>query len=173
MRPPQRAVVDDHVDRPQVEAWRHVEPSGTNCPNACASEAPVRPLSRDAGIQALLEWNGKRKTENGKLSTLHSPLSTFARLPSSAKPSKETCGGCDAGAHLFPFRTEKLSPAVPVKRGKVGRRPPIRESPPTSGLSSFYSFCIPLYTPRMFLPIHHAMNTPNHIQQAKVPDKAK
>ena len=37
MRPPQRAVVDDHVDRPQVEAWRHVEPSGTNCPRACAS----------------------------------------------------------------------------------------------------------------------------------------
>ena len=36
MRPPQRAVGDYHVDRPQVEAWRHVEPSGTNCPKACA-----------------------------------------------------------------------------------------------------------------------------------------
>ena len=46
---------------------------------------------------------------------------------------KETCGGYDAGAHLFPFRTEKLSPAVPMilhPCGKVGRRPPIQESPP-------------------------------------------
>ena len=36
MRRPRRAVGDDHVDRPQVEAQRCVEPSGTNCPNACA-----------------------------------------------------------------------------------------------------------------------------------------
>ena len=27
-----RAVEDDDVDRPQVQAWRHVQPSGTNSP---------------------------------------------------------------------------------------------------------------------------------------------
>ena len=36
MRPPLRAVGDDDVDRPQVRAWRHVEPSGTNGPKASA-----------------------------------------------------------------------------------------------------------------------------------------
>ena len=34
MRPPLRAVGDDHVDRPQVGALRDVEPSGTNGPDA-------------------------------------------------------------------------------------------------------------------------------------------
>ena len=33
IRSRQRAVADDDVDRPQVQAWRHVQPSGTNCPN--------------------------------------------------------------------------------------------------------------------------------------------
>ena len=50
---------------------------------------------------------------------------------------KETSGGYDAGAHLFPFRTEKLSPAVPMilhPCGKVGRRPPIMKKPAESGL---------------------------------------
>ena len=37
MRRPQRAAVDDRVDRPQVGAQRCVEPSGTNCPRACAA----------------------------------------------------------------------------------------------------------------------------------------
>ena len=42
-----------------------------------------------------------------------------------------TSGGYRAGAHLFPFRTEKLSPAAPMilrPRGKVGRRPPLTKS---------------------------------------------
>ena len=32
IRSRQRAVADDDVDRPQVEAGRPVQPSGTNCP---------------------------------------------------------------------------------------------------------------------------------------------
>ena len=34
IRSRQRAVEDYDVDRPQVQAWRHVEPSGTNCPES-------------------------------------------------------------------------------------------------------------------------------------------
>ena len=40
---------------------------------------------------------------------------------------KRDCGGYSAGAHLFPFRTEKLKPAAPMvlpeEGGRVGRRP--------------------------------------------------
>ena len=104
---------DDHVDRPQVEALRDVEPSGTNCPRAWAYAKPVRPLAGTAGIPLRLRGRG---TGNWERKTFRFPLSTFhlKRLPSSAKASKETSGGYDAGAHLFPFRTEKLSPAVPM-----------------------------------------------------------
>ena len=34
IRSRQRAVEDYDVDRPQVQAWRHVQPSGTNCPKS-------------------------------------------------------------------------------------------------------------------------------------------
>ena len=55
MRPPQRAVADDDVDRPQVEAWRHVEPSGTNCPRACARSAgPAAPRGAGTAVSAPL-----------------------------------------------------------------------------------------------------------------------
>ena len=40
IRSRQRAVADYDVDRPQVQAWRHVQPSGTNCPGR--SGAPKR-----------------------------------------------------------------------------------------------------------------------------------
>src|SRR4029077_16406926 len=43
-----------------------------------------------------------------------------------------------AGIHLFPFRTEKLSPPAPMvlggqARGGVGRRPPLHRSGSPSG----------------------------------------
>ena len=63
MRPPQRAVVDDHVDRPQVEASRDVEPSGTNGPRACA------PRRGDAAgkkeTQETQETRNEKKTDAG------------------------------------------------------------------------------------------------------------
>ncbi len=47
-----RAVEDDDVDRPQVHAWRHAQPSGTNCPKILvkaktASEEQCSARSRD------------------------------------------------------------------------------------------------------------------------------
>ena len=50
MRRPQRAVVDDHVDRPQVEAQRCAEPSGTNCPRACAQPREKRGARPSAAV---------------------------------------------------------------------------------------------------------------------------
>ena len=47
---------------------------------------------------------------------------------------KDTHGDYSAEVHLFPFRTEKLSPAAPMilheSCGKVGRRHPITEELP-------------------------------------------
>ena len=40
----------------------------------------------------------------------------------SVKAERETSGGYGAGAHLFPFRTEKLSPAATmILRETVGK----------------------------------------------------
>ena len=59
------------------------------------------------------------------------------------KPTETHFGGYGAGVHLFPFRTEKLSPAAPMilqeMCGKVGRRHPHNGSPSTEpGLSCFH-----------------------------------
>ena len=36
-----RAVGDDYVDRRQVEAWQHVEPSRTNRPSGLTGSSPI------------------------------------------------------------------------------------------------------------------------------------
>ena len=42
----------------------------------------------------------------------------------SVKADREPSGGYGAGAHLFPFRTEKLSPAAAlILRETVGKQP--------------------------------------------------
>ena len=140
MRRPQRAAVDDRVDRPQVEAQRCVEPSGTNCPRACAAPpcgARAHPPPRRAARGPVCGTY-----RDGLLRRLSFPL-LGRRL---------TRGGYCAGAHLFPFRTEKLSPAAPMilhQCGKVGRRPPTTR---TLTLTSVGVFCLYLI-PFPFLPI--------------------
>ena len=146
MRRPQRAAVDDRVDRPQVEAQRCVEPSGTNCPRACAappSGARAHPPPRGAA---------------------GGPVCGTSRRPDPKPPflpppgRRRTRGGYCAGAHLFPFRTEKLSPAAPMilhHCGKVGRRPPLTEKAHLSMgffcflqqiFFLFYSLCFPFFS---------------------------
>ena len=116
MRRPRRAAVDDRVDRPQVGAQRCVEPSGTNCPRACAASREGR-----GAHPPQLRRGGRSKKRETVGAVLDVPLSFRLQC------RKGTCGGYCAGAHLFPFRTEKLSPAAPMilhPCGKVGRRPP-------------------------------------------------
>ena len=123
MRPPLRAVADDDVDRPQVGAWRHVEPSGTNGPKARgrAGDAPRRPLSQTSESKgsesnAIVEqvWE-VRESKQGTQSVVQDSLSCLD-MP------RETSGGYGAGAHLFPSRTEKLSPAAAmILRETVGK----------------------------------------------------
>ena len=50
------------------------------------------------------------------------------------------------GFHLFPFRTEKLSPSTPMvlpNGGRVGSRRPIRTAWKESNLFKRFSFFIP------------------------------
>ena len=125
MRPPLRAVVDDHVDRPQVGAWRHVEPSGTNCPNASA----LRP--RGGAVRCVVL------------------VPAFAR-PS--RPLRHEWRLWRGGAPL-PIPNREVKPRrdddTAGDRGKVVRRPPIAESPsaPAGGLICFYTSTFPITLP--------------------------
>ena len=111
MRPPLRAVADDDVDRPQVGAWRHVEPSGTNGPKAGGRAGVCPPPVLEP---SPLLWGGMCVLPRGV------PAAGLRSPPGSA--ARETSGGYGAGAHLFPSRTEKLSPAAAmILRETVGK----------------------------------------------------
>ncbi len=109
MRPLQRAVGDYHVDRPQVEAQRCVEPSGTNCPSCL--QVPSRefpggpPLFCSEYVRTLPSWSPVRQGLVWRL------LRGGAPLPI---PNRE----------VKPRRADDTA----VKRGKVGRRPPLAGS---------------------------------------------
>ena len=49
-----RAVADYDVDRPQVQAWRHVQPSGTNCPNVPEKRKQARLAVVGSGVSRSL-----------------------------------------------------------------------------------------------------------------------
>ena len=118
MRPPLRAVADDDVDRPQVGALRDVEPSGTNGPKARGRAGVGSPPALEPDIRkgkdAIVERVcNVRQTSQGR-------RARFSLLPGSA--ARDTSGGYGAGAHLFPSRTEKLSPAAAmILRETVGK----------------------------------------------------
>ena len=102
---------DEHVDRAQVQAWRHVQPSATNGPKASRIRHEGR-SARHARADVV-----RRRASLGSL-----------KGPSSFRPRQgrspgDTHGGYSAEVHLFPFRTEKLSPAAPmILRGTAGKQ---------------------------------------------------
>ena len=98
-----RAVVDDHVDRPQVGALRDVEPSGTNGPEGL----PGRTIQMSAG--ALRKMATRRGSNADKTVPLSFPV--HAGRHTAVSRGRDKWRSC-AGAHLFPSRTEKLSPAA-------------------------------------------------------------
>ena len=82
---------------------RDVEPSGTNGPKACLT-APLKVRGRCVAALACAAMG-------------ESPW-RFLPVPVARRPS----GGTSAGAHLFPSRTEKLSPAAAmILRASVGK----------------------------------------------------
>ncbi len=144
MRPLQRAVGDYHVDRPQVEAPRGVEPSGTNCPNACSrppppgggprcsvgahpAPCPIFPpvtSMASAPTRRLLRGGAPLPIPNREVKPRSADDTAVKRGKVGRRPpltlaftngcSMKICGDYCAEAHLFPFRTEKLSSAAPM-----------------------------------------------------------
>ena len=88
-----RVVIDDDVDRMQVYVWRHIQPSITNCPNGFFSQGVFFELYRlgDGFVSLACAIVMYIKNED-----------------------KEIQVAIASGFHLFPFRTEKLSPTAPM-----------------------------------------------------------
>jgi hypothetical protein len=88
---PSRAVEDDHVDRPGVEAWRHVKLTGTN--SSIDLIALINPCPPPE--------SGAATDENQRFDTLRNPC--FAGLVAMAR-----------GLNPIPFRTRPLNPSAPM-----------------------------------------------------------
>src|SRR6478752_1391347 len=76
------------------------------------------------------------------------------------------------GKHLFPFRTEKLSPSAPMvlgarAPGRVGRRRDKDKSRPSGRLFSFFGGGCP--KPHRVAPAHHPRETPTPARRRRGP----
>ena len=95
------------------------KPSLTNCPKLAAA-----PAAR--GVPAQSWYNERCMNEDVPLQQELQPLLLARKyLQVQIVLSKRYSGGYSVGDHLFPFRTEKLSPTAPMvlhTRGRVGRR---------------------------------------------------
>ena len=95
------------------------KPSLTNCPKLAAA-----PAAR--GVPAQSWYNERYMNEDVPLQQELQPLLLSRKyLQVQLVLSKRYSGGYSVGDHLFPFRTEKLSPTAPMvlhTRGRVGRR---------------------------------------------------
>ena len=95
------------------------KPSLTNCPKLAAA-----PAARGVPAQS---WYDDRcmKLDVPLQQELQPVLLVRKYLQVQIVLSKRYSGGYSVGDHLFPFRTEKLSPTAPMvlhTRGRVGRR---------------------------------------------------
>ena len=125
MRPPPRAVGDDHVDRPEVR-----RPRGQSRPVLMARAASRAAAGRNRP-------RGRRARP---------PFPCVARHQCVRAHRPPFRAATAAGLHLFPSRTEQLSPPAPMvlrpARGRVGRRPPC--APPGSLAGARRGFFLPL-----------------------------
>ena len=95
------------------------KPSLTNCPKLAAA-----PAAR--GVPAQSWYNERYMKQDVPLQLKLQPMLLARKyLQVQIVLSKRYSGGYSVGDHLFPFRTEKLSPTAPMvlhTRGRVGRR---------------------------------------------------
>ena len=160
MNPRPRAVGDDHVDRPEVQARRRASrpvlmarrlPAGPQARRACRPRGGALPAPRFAPL-----------------------LLPAARLRAVRRHAFPVA--IAAGLHLFPSRTEKLSPPAPMVLPLVGREsrsPPLSAPPEPQGSGGAFFLPIPPLSralprvaawrccfcaavrPRAFLPVRH------------------
>ena len=158
MNPRPRAVGDDHVDRPEVQARRRA-----SRPVLMARRLPAGPQAR----RACRPCGGALPAPR-----LAPPLLLAAR----AVRRHAFLVAIAAGLHLFPSRTEKLSPPAPMVLPLVGREsrsPPLSAPPEPQGSGGAFFLPIPPLSralprvaawrccfcaavrPRAFLPVRH------------------
>jgi hypothetical protein len=124
---PGRDVRDHHVDRRQVDAWQHVEPSRTNPPRGLTSVPPAplfvdtRSTPRDQHIHPRLQQAGIRCGSHRCARSLapsarsHSrpgPLSVVAKAPGHARHGRtpQLVGGFSVGDTLVPIPNTTVKP---------------------------------------------------------------
>ena len=100
-----RAVEDDDVDRPQVQAWRHAQPSGTNSPSALPVQAHALELAPGG-----FRWDQHREI-----------LFCFQSIA-----EKSYSGGFGPGVPPLPIPNREVKPGradgTAPQCGRVGRR---------------------------------------------------
>ena len=132
MNPRPRAVGDDHVDRPEVQARRRASrpvlmarrlPAGPQARRACRPRGGALPAPRFAPL-----------------------LLSAARLRAVRRHAFPVA--IAAGLHLFPSRTEKLSPPAPMVLPLVGREsrsPPLSAPPEPQGSGGAFFLPLPVF----------------------------
>ena len=100
-----RAVEDDDVDRPQVQAWRHAQPSGTNSPSALPVQAHALELAPGG-----FRWDQHQES-----------LFCFQSIA-----EKSYSGGFGPGVPPLPIPNREVKPGradgTAPQCGRVGRR---------------------------------------------------
>ena len=157
MRRPQRAAVDDRVDRPQVEAQRCVEPSGTNCPRACAAPpcgARAHPPPRGAA--------------GGPVCGTFATASSHAAFPSPSRPETDTWRLLRGGAPLpIPNREVKPCRADDTATLWESRSSPTPNKKPDRFCQAF-CYLSPLLSHRTLIILISYFLIPNQIQPTAI-----
>ena len=143
IRSPRRDVGDDDVDRRQVEARRRVRSRAVLISRelSCEGKPAVSPAHKGVRREAKVPERGKKRVRRVCGPT---PWHNALGIGRGGKNrTKEFKAATARGIHLYPSRTEKLSPAAPmVLRKRESRSPPHRGKARTAsnrrpGLSRF------------------------------------
>ena len=104
-----RVVLDEDVDRRQVYVWRHTQPSRTNSPSSLPS---VQEILCGAFTVAAFKLNVFSSSLIGLVDCIYCPYVFL--FPNVIVVIRHTQVALAPVFHLFPSRTEKLSPGAPM-----------------------------------------------------------
>ena len=111
------------VDRPDVEAWRHAQPTGTNRRRQthASPTLPLQPAILDDTRNSGFTRDHTRRPPSGPPTTTQPPTTRWGRI------TERLVAAMAQGKRPAPFRTWKLRPGTamilhPTGCGKVARR---------------------------------------------------
>ena len=123
MRSHMRVVPDEHVDRAQVQAWRHVQPSATNSPNTSRTRSGWQHCLQCAEVWEI-------QTEKAKCEWNAFPALSFRAMSRLRQESLERdTWWLQHGGPPLPIPNREVKPRraddTALNCGKVGRRHPL------------------------------------------------